>query len=108
MTNMKLQRRYYYNNLISIILQSIVMKNMEQLFITMKNVVANYCNNLTQIIIVYYLRTIAILTQIVYCKNKYIITSKLSLKYLKFAKKKIVVQIYYLKFYCNTSHKLLQ
>ena len=40
MTNMKLQQRYYNNNLISIILQSIVMKNMKQLFITMKNVVA--------------------------------------------------------------------
>ena len=40
MTNMKLQRRYYNNNLISIILQSIVMKNMKQLFITMKNAVA--------------------------------------------------------------------
>ena len=40
MTNMKLQQRYYYNNLISIILHSIVMKNMKQLFITMKNVIA--------------------------------------------------------------------
>ena len=36
MANMNLQRIYYYNNLIQIILQYIVMKNMKQLSITMK------------------------------------------------------------------------
>ena len=39
----------------------------------------------------------------------YIIASNLSLEYLEFIATKIfVAQIYYLKFYYNTLHKLLQ
>ena len=36
MTNMKLQQKYYDNNSISIILQSIAITNMKQLLITTK------------------------------------------------------------------------
>ena len=36
MTNMKLQRKYYYNNLILIILQSIAIITITKLFITTK------------------------------------------------------------------------